>query len=67
MSTTQLPDILGIADAAEYICIEEPQLRRYCRTGRIKATKVARDWIISKREATRFKAAYRYYKHWPKK
>jgi predicted site-specific integrase-resolvase len=53
------PEYITPETAAGIIDIEVSGVRRYCRIGRLRAMKLARDWLILREDAERFKGIER--------
>ena len=54
MATT-IPNLFNATEAAKYLGLTDSMVRNYCRQQRIKAERVGRNWVITKRELDRFK------------
>ena len=54
MATTS--EIYTAAEAGKILGILGATVRQYCLSGRLRATKVGRDWLIEKQEIERFQA-----------
>ena len=48
VSPTQAPQILTPTEAAEKMLLEKQTVTKWCREGRLQASKVGRKWIIPK-------------------
>ena len=51
--------VYGVPEAAARLGIDASLVRRYCRQGRIKATRPVRDWLIEESEMARLEAERR--------
>lgn len=51
-----MSDVYTSNEAGKILGILGATVRQYCLSGRIRATKVGRDWIIEKQEIQRFQA-----------
>ena len=54
MATT-IPNLFNATEAAEYLGLTDSLVRSYCRQRRIKAERIGRNWVITKKELDRFK------------
>lgn len=48
--------LIGLAEAAQLLGIAHATLRAQIHRGRLKATKVGRDWLVTGDEVRRYKA-----------
>src|SRR5689334_17427510 len=48
-------DLLSVAQAAAIIGLDESQVRRYCRAGRLPADQISGAWVIRRADAEAFK------------
>ena len=54
MATT-IPNLFNATEAAEFLGLTDSLVRNYCRQSRIKADRVGRNWVITRKELERFK------------
>lgn len=54
MATT-IPNLFNCTEAAVYVGLTDSMVRNYCRKQKIKAERVGRNWVISRKELDRFK------------
>lgn len=54
MATT-IPNLFNATEAAAYLGLTDSMVRNYCRQARIKAERIGRNWVISRKELDRFK------------
>lgn len=54
MATT-IPNLFNATEAAKYLGLTDSLVRNYCRQKRLKAERVGRNWVITRKELDRFK------------